>query len=299
MPPEAIAAARKGKHAQGDVFKVGPPADVWSLGCILYAMVYGKTPFQDLNLMQKLQSIVSPDYKIPFPAHHNSDVRDTLQRCLTRDPKARPTIAQLLTHPFLNPSTVQAGAVSSSAAAAGAFVPVLNVETLAAALREVHQQQPASTPNTMARLILARLEARRLGSSAILSGQLQVAPPPPQLLLPPVPSFDVENIDLQQQQPAAQKPKLSVRSTPTVTTETPRRVVQQPATASTQERVLFTATSEGNKRYKLGAVPVGAGSNLAPPPPAPALQVFADTPDENGSVPTKQAVVFTLGGQVG
>lgn len=53
--------------------RLGRPSDIWSLGCILYQMLYGKTPFSALNTIQKLHAIPNPKYDILFPTHLNTE----------------------------------------------------------------------------------------------------------------------------------------------------------------------------------------------------------------------------------
>jgi serine/threonine-protein kinase TTK/MPS1 len=80
-------------------------SDVWSLGCILYQMVYGRTPFGDMHMVQKLRAITDPSYKISFPRDVDDAALDVLQKCLRRDLTERPPIVGeggLLKHRFVN-----------------------------------------------------------------------------------------------------------------------------------------------------------------------------------------------------
>uniref|UniRef100_A0A3Q0QXE4 Dual specificity protein kinase TTK n=1 Tax=Amphilophus citrinellus TaxID=61819 RepID=A0A3Q0QXE4_AMPCI len=100
MPPEAIkdTSSQTGKARS----KISPKGDVWSLGCILYCMTYGKTPFQSItNQISKLHAIIDPSHKIEFPDISEKDLLDVLKRCLVRNPRDRISIPELLEHPYL------------------------------------------------------------------------------------------------------------------------------------------------------------------------------------------------------
>ncbi|KAG5341627.1 hypothetical protein C0989_008606 [Termitomyces sp. Mn162] len=112
--------------------KVGRPSDIWSLGCILYQMIYGMPPFQHLNVYQKMKAIPDaahvidfPEYSVPLAPnprtssgassgtstppkrldHLKTKVRsvviDTMKSCLLRNPKERATIPELLNQNWL------------------------------------------------------------------------------------------------------------------------------------------------------------------------------------------------------
>eukprot|EP00250_Pteridium_aquilinum_P035439 c9419_g1_i1 orf=274-2952(+) len=106
MSPEAFLMNEKDEY--GNVIKCGRPSDIWALGCILYQMVYGKTPFAHITALHaKIQEVANPNHKINFPPVSNPHLTDIMKKCLAYKREERLRIPELLNHPFLQPQMAQ------------------------------------------------------------------------------------------------------------------------------------------------------------------------------------------------
>ncbi|KAA1118842.1 Dual-specificity kinase, spindle pole body (SPB) duplication and spindle checkpoint function [Puccinia graminis f. sp. tritici] len=121
MSPEALM-MQQSSHGDHQTVKMGRPTDVWALGCILYQMIYGHTPFSKLDTTLKVHTIRDPGHKIEYPEsvvpmRINSEGKkvaveeyqvtveraaiNTIKACLTYHKDLRPTIPELLKDEFL------------------------------------------------------------------------------------------------------------------------------------------------------------------------------------------------------
>ena len=108
MPPE---------QASGETDRIGPIADVYSLGAILYCCLTGRAPFQAANPMETLRQVIERD---PVPPRYlnvqiDRDLDTICLKCLEKDPQHRYGSAQEVVDEldrFLNGQPIKARRIS-------------------------------------------------------------------------------------------------------------------------------------------------------------------------------------------
>ena len=77
----------------------GPPADIWSCGIILFALLNGFVPFDDDDHLVVLQKAKTGIFAMP--PDMSAEAKDFIHRILTVDPDQRITMEEIWTHPLI------------------------------------------------------------------------------------------------------------------------------------------------------------------------------------------------------
>ena len=76
--------------------------DIWSLGVIIYFMLYGRYPFESDSVQETYELIKNNEFIFPENIPVNPMAKDLISRMLVTEPSLRYTIYDVENHPFLN-----------------------------------------------------------------------------------------------------------------------------------------------------------------------------------------------------
>jgi len=81
---------------QGHSYEV----DIWSIGVILYTLLYGKPPFETSDVKTTYRRIRMNAYSFPESIPISSQAKNLIERILVPDPSKRPSLDDIITHDF-------------------------------------------------------------------------------------------------------------------------------------------------------------------------------------------------------
>jgi len=73
----------------------GKMADIWQLGVTLYALVYGRVPFFDENIMKVYEKIRFDELKFPVQPEVSPLLKNLIEKMLQKNPEQRITLPQI------------------------------------------------------------------------------------------------------------------------------------------------------------------------------------------------------------
>ncbi|KAG2451009.1 hypothetical protein HYH02_004279 [Chlamydomonas schloesseri] len=95
-------------NKDNDIMAYTPAVDVWSLGALMYELLVGFTPFPGGPPAHPTAGQAAPPAKaLAYPGGVSQEARAFIQSCLDVEPSNRPTVPQLLQHPWIQEALEQ------------------------------------------------------------------------------------------------------------------------------------------------------------------------------------------------
>ena len=76
------------------IFFAGPELEMWTMGFLLYVLMYNENPFYDVQ--ETLTCQIQPPFAV------SPLCLEVIKKLLTKDPQIRMTLDQLKKHPWIN-----------------------------------------------------------------------------------------------------------------------------------------------------------------------------------------------------
>jgi polo-like kinase 1 len=80
--------------------------DVWSLGVVVYTLLYGRPPFETSDVKKTYKRIRECQYTFNEDVPVSANAKNLISRLLVVDPSKRLTLAEVLLHPFMTGSRI-------------------------------------------------------------------------------------------------------------------------------------------------------------------------------------------------
>lgn len=126
----------------------GFPADVWALGCVMYALLVGQPPFETSTLKETYSRIADNHYAVPDTVSRPATL--LIRRLLHPSPKSRPSVTSITQDPYFS-SGLHPTSLPTSCCSHAPNFPTTTISSLTSSVLSLtlpdQQQQYRSTPH--------------------------------------------------------------------------------------------------------------------------------------------------------